>query len=541
MFSNREATEPSGITMSSMDRIETTPSLATETQTNTSTTPLKGEPASDETNLPLGQVLRLYPKAAGHCLALSIIIIGWGYDLVVIGTISSTEPFLRDYGEQYEGHTIIPSLWLSLWMAANPLGMALGSVFSGWFQDVVGRKRSLAMGAAVCAVGVACIFFSCLPKDLETMRAVFFVGKVIQGFSIGQLKATAMTYVSETAPTALRGSAMGLIPTANLVGQLLGAIVSYVVNGVPGREGYLGALGSQWILTVMPLVLCFTLPESPSYLVQKGRLDDAMAAATKLYAPRVDASKELDKIRESIAEEEALSGDATYMALLNKTHRRRTVIVLMANLVPALFGLDLVGKASYFMQTIGMASSTSLMIVIGGVVAGTAANVAGMWILSRVGRRKAIITSFGIIAILWTAVGIAGIWKGAVVANFIAAAIVSIIIVAGMGCWPAGYAVMGETSSLRMRAKTQGLGGVVQQMSSVLMNFTLPYLYNLDAAALGGKTGFVYVGTSVLGIVMTFFAIPEMKGRSALEIDRMFELKLPVRKFKHWNGDEEPR
>ena len=60
------------------------------------------------------------------------------------------------------------------------------------------------------------------------------------------------------------------------------------------------------------------------------------------------------------------------------------------------------------------------------------------------------------------------------VANFVAAAMIAIIgVVCGMGCWPASYAVMGETSSLRMRAKTQGVGGVVQQGSSVLSTLRL--------------------------------------------------------------------
>lgn len=537
---------PGSIAMDPINRIDTnTPSMIEiQTRTDSSTKPLSDDSTSSPTetaNLPLGQVIRLYPKVAATCLCLATIVVGWGYDLVVIGAINGVEPFQDDYGEVFRGKKIIPSTWLSLWLASTPLGMAFGSVFAGWFQDVVGRRRSLMTGAVICGVGVALIFFSYLPKGLEAMRAMFFVGKVVQGFAVGHLKVTAMTYISETTPTALRGPAMGLIPTANLVGQLLGSVVSYVINDVPGKGGYLGAFGSLWILTVVPLVLSLVLPESPSYLVQQGEEDKALEAATKLYAPRVDPTLELAKVRDSITEERELTGEATYLACFNSTHRRRTWIVLMANLIPALFGLDLISKANYFIQIIGMDSGTSLLILMGGIVAGTIANGVGIWVLSRVGRRKVIIVSLGAATVLWVGIGVAGFWKGVAVANFVAAAMIAIIVVCGMGCWPASYAVMGETSSLRMRAKTQGVGGVVQQGSSVLLNFTLPYIFNPDAGNLGAKTGFVYVGTGLIGIGMTFFGIPEMRGRSPLDIDRMFQNGVKTREFKNWRGEDEEK
>ncbi|KAF6809048.1 maltose permease [Colletotrichum musicola] len=506
--------------------------------TTTSATMNENEPEDD---LPLGQAIRRYPKVVAYCLALTIIVIGWGYALVIVGTIVAVESFQHDYGARFEDGWIIPSLWVSLWSASIPLGMAFGSIFAGWYQDRVGCRMSLRTGSVICAIGVTGIFFSHLPSNINAMRAMFFVGKVVQGLSIGILKVTAMTYISETAPTALRASAMGLVPTGNLVGQLLGSIVLFIINDNPGRAGYLASFGSQWTLAVVPFILSIFIPESPAYLEEKGRSDQAVESARRLYAPRADALKALEKIRTSIAEEKEVSAGATYMTCFVGTNRRRTWIVILANHFPAIFGLDLIGKSSYFLQTIGMASRPSLMILMGGIVAGTFANLAGVWILSRVGRRKVTLLSLGIAAVLWAGVGVSGFWKSPTVAYITAAGCISIVVVCGMGVWPAAYAIMGETSSLRLRAKTQGIGGVAQQASSVVTSMALPYAFNNDAGDLGAKTGWIFVALCAFGVVLCYYALPEMKGRSIGDIDHMFELKLPARQFKTWGDDKRSR
>ncbi|KAH7130951.1 general substrate transporter [Dactylonectria macrodidyma] len=493
--------------------------------------------ANDEEKLPLGKAIRKYPKVIGYCLGLTVVVVGWGYDLVVVGSITAVESFQEDYGARYKGELIIPSLWLSLWLAATPMGMAIGSLFAGWFQDTLGRKLSLMVGSIISAVGAVIIFCSYLPPDIGMRRILFTVGKVIQGFSVGILKVTAMTYISETAPTALRGSVMALIPTGNLTGQLIGSIVVYLVNDVEGNTGYLSAFGSQFIFAVAPFVLSIFMPESPAYLEERGSPDKAIKAAERLYAPRVDHLAALEKIRENIAEEKALVANASFASCFKGTHARRTWIVLMANLFPAMFGLDLLAKSSYFLQTLGMKSSLSLMILIGGIVAGIVANGIGIWIMSRAGRRVTSITSMIGAAVLWAAIGVSGFWRGAVPQYFTAGTMIAIIMVCGMGCWPAGYAIMGETSSLRLRAKTQALGGVAQQGSSVLMSFVLPYTFNTDAGNLGGKTGFIFVGLCLIAIGICFFCLPEMKGRSVTDIDHMFTLKLPARAFKKWRSE----
>lgn len=108
----------------------------------------------------------------------------------------------------------------------------------------------------------------------------------------------------------------------------------------------------------------------------------------------------------------------------------------------------------------------------------------------------------------------------------------------GLGIWPASYAVTAETSSLQLRAKSQGIAWFSNGITSGIFSIILPYIYNPDEGNLGGKTGFVMAGFTIVAVVVTWLWVPEMKGRSHLEIDQMFELGLPTRAFKKWRPNQ---
>ena len=113
-----------------------------------------------------------------------------------------------------------------------------------------------------------------------------------------------------------------------------------------------------------------------------------------------------------------------------------------------------------------------------------------------------------------------------------------IVVTAGLGVWPASYIVRSETSSLRLRSKTSGLGWLCGGIIRCVAGFSVPYLYNADAANLGAKTAFVFFGTSLIGVVITWFLVPELKGLSITEIDRLFEKNSSVRWERVERGDD---
>ena len=113
---------------------------------------------------------------------------------------------------------------------------------------------------------------------------------------------------------------------------------------------------------------------------------------------------------------------------------------------------------------------------------------------------------------------------------------IAIVLVCGTGAWPCAVVVASETSSLQLRGLTQGVGAFTHSVSSSVVAIILPYIFNPDQGDLRGKTGFLFSALCVATAWMAWVWVPEMKGRSAAEIDDMFEAGLPSRKFKGWEG-----
>lgn len=98
-----------------------------------------------------------------------------------------------------------------------------------------------------------------------------------------------------------------------------------------------------------------------------------------------------------------------------------------------------------------------------------------------------------------------------------------IITTVGLTVWPASYAIGAEASSLQLRAKSQGLGWLLNCLSNGILGLVLPYIFNDDQGALGAKTGFVYTGFCIVALGLAWLIVPEMKDKSVVEIDEMFE------------------
>ena len=118
--------------------------------------------------------------------------------------------------------------------------------------------------------------------------------------------------------------------------------------------------------------------------------------------------------------------------------------------------------------------------------------------------------------------------------RYTAISMMLIIMTAGIGVWPCSFAIAGETSSLELRAKAQGIGWLTAGGVTALFGFTLPYVFNTDQGNLGAKTGFVFTGFNAIALALVYFYVPEMKGRSAAEIDKLFEENVNARHSSKW-------
>lgn len=490
--------------------------------------------ASDNSQT-LWQNVKKYRKVVYVTFGLTSAILLYGYDNVVVGTVSAMPVFQKDFGILYEGEWILPSLWLALWNVASPIGAMIGSIAGGWTQDKIGRRYALAISSFMSALAVAIMFVSYLPADINGRRVAFLMGKFFQGGSVGAVMAATQTYMSEILPPALRGSGMAFFPVFTLLGQLTGALV--IFGSLDAPNGYVIAFGSQWPFSFVPILVAFLIPESPAWLVRKRKMDAAHAAQARLDPPGTDTNAIVAKLLADIEHEEQ-SAKVTWMECFHKRNFRRTFIVLFANSLTAIFGLSLLAKASYFLQLVGMKPSISIIFLILGIVLGLIANCISVWVVSRVGRRRLVIVSLLVISLFWLSMGIANCFLIVpAVTWWTAVSMMLTIMTAGVSVWPASYAIAAETSSLQLRARTQGLGWCVSAFGTAISGIALPYVFNPDEGNLRGKTGFTYTATCLIGAAMAWYLVPEMKGRSVAEIDRMFELNLATRQFSGWKSE----
>jgi hypothetical protein len=100
-------------------------------------------------------------------------------------------------------------------------------------------------------------------------------------------------------------------------------------------------------------------------------------------------------------------------------------------------------------------------------------------------------------------------------------------------CFMVSWSMSPEISSYKLRQQTQSISIVVQAFTTWVFAFCTPYMYNVGAGSgnLGAKTGFVFVGCSIIVLVMACLWIPETHGLTTEEIDRLYENKVSPRRF----------
>ncbi|CRG91449.1 Alpha-glucosides permease MPH3 [Talaromyces islandicus] len=486
------------------------------------------------TNQKLWKSVKQNPRLAICGISLAASALLYGYEVVFVGSIAALPAFKQHFGTPDGDDYIIPSVWLSLWAVSGPLGTAVGSLLGGWAQDRFGRRFTIGVASVWQATSITICFLSDEAPSIETRGGTYFAGKLAQGIGMGGILSAMQTYMSEILPTSLRGPILSLGAPLFLLGQFVGSLVIKAGVDLTARNSYRIPVAIQWVLSSIPFLVTILLPESPVWLMRKSKLEAAEAACRRLAGPQ--STLLYNRLRDESVQRElenTANNDISYLDLFRRRPDfRRSAIIIFANLIPEFFGLPLLGHSSYLLEVIGMSAGKATTYFIGGVVASIITNFIAFWLMSRIGRRPMLILSMAAITVLWATVGIVGCFSSAGGSIYIGIGLILVITIAGLGAWPASYAIGGETSSLRLRAKSQGLGWFANSAGSAVFSAFLPYLYNSVAANLGGKAGFVFCVLSAIACLLSFLYVPEMKGLTPAEADDMFESGQSARKFE---------
>ena len=164
---------------------------------------------------------------------------------------------------------------------------------------------------------------------------------------------------------------------------------------------------------------------------------------------------------------------------------------------------------------------------------GFVANAGAWWLTAWFGRRTIYLWGTAVNITLLIVLGIVASIPQTPGTNYTQAVLgilISFVFAGAMG--PISYTIISETSSVRLRALSTGVGRAAYYVVEIPMIFLNSQLLNPTGWNLAGKCGYVWGGTAVLCWIVAYIGLPELKHRSYREIDILFNRKVPARKFK---------
>lgn len=436
----------------------------------------------------------------------------------------SVAAFRRNYGYVLDDEAILPADWQTAFSMVSTVGQFFGGFLCSWLADRMSRKGALLLGILICTGAI-------FGEVFALARPAFLVSKLILGLGLGFYLTLAPLACSEIAPVALRGYATASVNLGIAVGQLLSNAVVKAFGERDDRWAYAGPFAMQLIFVVFLLAFLPLAPESPWYLARRGKREDALKALRKLYGASFDAEQRLLAMEATI-EDEAVnqSAELGFLDCFKGTNRLRTGISTGVFLCQHLVGIIFVlGYSTYFFQLAGVQTSNSFDLGVGVTACGVFGNIVSWFVVERYGRRVVFLWGMGTLTFILVLIGVMDVVPTRAAAWVQASVTVVYAFVYFLTIGAMAFVILGEASSTVLRAKTISLATATQAICGLVMNVAIPYLINPDEANLRGKVGFIFGGLALIGTVASWIYIPELKGKTFDEIDRLFIAKVPPR------------
>jgi sugar porter (SP) family MFS transporter len=432
----------------------------------------------------------------------------FGYDL---GVISGVLPFIA---KVYH----LTSFDQGVITASISVGAVVGALLSRRANEWLGRKRTILLAAAVVIIGTLAATFS-------PTFALLTVSRLVIGIGIGFSSSTVPTYLSELAPAKLRG-AMGSL---NQIFIVLGILIAFLVSYGLGSSG-------NWRLmlagAIVPAVILLgglvVLPETPRWLLQNGREEEARSVLASAHGRTTNLDAEVAEIREVIRLDTEDRGRVR--DLFAPWVRPMLVVASLLAIGQQFCGVNAVN--AYFptmLIALGFATQAALL---SGVLLGVTKFLFTAWVVFVVDRwgRKPLLLIGSVIMIV-TLIG-----AGFVVVDVQDTATRGILMLVMMVLYLVGYelgwgavvwVMMSEVFPLKQRAAGMGVGSVVLWASTGIVTAVFPILSSSKALGIGGSM-FLFAGINVILLVLTKWLVPETKGRSLEQIELDLRARTPV-------------
>jgi sugar porter (SP) family MFS transporter len=432
----------------------------------------------------------------------------FGYDTGVIN--GALDPMVADLGLTPATEGLVTSSLL--------VGAALGALLGGRLADRLGRRRTLVVLAVVFFLGAV---GSVAAPSFEVMAVVRF----LLGVAVGGASVTVPVYLAELAPTERRGAITGRNEIAIVVGQLAAFVINAVIGTVwsdhPGVWRYM--LAVQAVPAVALFVGMLRMPESPRWLLARGRDDEALAVLRQVRDPG-RAAAELLEVRTAVEAEHAAGerGTGGWAELRLPWVRRLVLIGVGVAVVNQLGGINAVMYyGTQLLRQSGFSGDVALVANVLNGVFSVLGMLIGLRVINRVTRRGLLLVGLtGIIAShLLIALSSAALPEGTGRSVAVTAFLVLFVgfnqSSVGLVCW----VILAELFPLRVRGFAIGLSVFWNWTANAIISGFFPSV----VAGIGvNGTFLLFAGVNVLSWLFVRFVLPETRDRSLEQLEADF-------------------
>ncbi|ORY85506.1 general alpha-glucoside permease [Protomyces lactucae-debilis] len=489
--------------------------------------------AQREHEMPLYETFKAYKSAVLWCLLLSSSIIMEGYDTLLLANFYAYPSFQRKYGtRQANGSYEIPAPWQAGLSNGVAIGQILGLFAAGVISERFGYKRTIIAShlAVICFVFVP-VFAPNLPTLLT--------GEILLGLPWGAFQTITTTYAADVCPTQLRPYLTTYTNLCWVIGQLIGSVILrsllHMSQTSSSELPFRIPFAIQWVWPVPILIGTIFAPESPYWLVRKGRIDDAKAVLRRLQAqgnPNFDADDTVAMMQHTNDLEREISAGTSYLDCFKGVDRRRTEIVCIVWAIQAACGSSFMGFSTYFYRQAGLATESAFSLSMGQYGIGAIGTLLSWPLMNRLGRRTIYTNGLAVLCFLLLTIGFISLaGKSAGPSWAIGSLLLLYTGIYDLTVGPICYSLVSEIQSTRLRSKTIVLARNLFNVVGIVNNVTTPFMLNPSAWNWGAKSGFFYGGICFLCAVYCYFRLPEPKGRTPGELAVLFDQNISARKF----------
>ena len=397
------------------------------------------------------------------------------------------------------------------------IGSIIGVLCAGSLSDYIGRKITMLISAAffsISAIGCAvCGSFDAL---------VAF--RIIGGVGIGIVSIVSPIYISEVSPAKIRGTLVSLYQLAVTAGFLLAYLANWAIDagidpsaaadaGLWSRmfnaEAWRGMLGSETLPALLFLFIIFFIPESPKWLIIKGKPSEATAVLSRILGSEDEINAEVEATRSSSGEDNGKWSDLLKPGIL---------VAVLAGCAIAILGQFMgVNAVLYYGPKIfseaGFDNPMFSTVLVG--LVNFATTVLAVFIIDRVGRKQLIYWGVSGMIICLMAIGTYFATGGALGNGFMLAFFLAYVFCCAISISAIVFVLLSEMYPNSIRGRAMSLAGFMLWVGTYLVGQLTPVLLEWSQAG----TFFIFAVMCVPYMLIMWKVIPETTGKTLEEIE----------------------